>query len=143
MSGLDAAAAILARAPQTKVLMLTTFDEDEVVDAALRLGVVGFLLKSSPPEDLVDAIRAVGRGDGYVHSSVAATVIEDSLRRRGGELESTRIGVAVLERLRDLDEVAYLRFASVYKDFTGVDDFADEVRLLLKDTGAPASAELP
>ncbi len=67
-----------------------------------------------------------------------ATGVEDSLRRRGGDVESTRIGLAVLERLREIDEVAYLRFASVYKDFTGVDDFADEVRLLLKD-GPPAS----
>ncbi len=45
----------------------------------------------------------------------------------------------MLERLRDLDEVAYLRFASVYKDFTGVDDFADELpRSLTKSTHAEA-----
>jgi transcriptional repressor NrdR len=62
-----------------------------------------------------------------------ATEVEEGLRGRGGEVDSTRIGVAVLEQLRDLDEVAYLRFASVYKDFTGVDDFADELRLLTKD----------
>jgi transcriptional repressor NrdR len=65
-----------------------------------------------------------------------ATGVEDSLRRRGGDVESARIGLAVLERLRDLDEVAYLRFASVYKDFTGIDDFADELRSLLKEPGS-------
>ena len=62
-----------------------------------------------------------------------ATGVEDSLRRRGGEVESARIGLAVLERLRELDEVAYVRFASVYKDFAGVDDFADELRNLLEE----------
>lgn len=61
-----------------------------------------------------------------------ATGVEDSLRRRGGDVESTRIGVAVLERLREVDEVTYLRFASVYKDFTDVEDFADELRSLRK-----------
>lgn len=61
------------------------------------------------------------------------TSVEVNLRSLGSEVESTRIGVAVLERLRDLDEVAYLRFASVYKEFTDVDDFADELRRLRKD----------
>jgi len=61
------------------------------------------------------------------------TAVELALRALGAEVESSRVGVAVLERLRHLDEVAYLRFASVYKDFTDVDDFADELRRLRKD----------
>ena len=60
------------------------------------------------------------------------TAVELALRALGAEVESSRVGVAVLERLRHLDEVAYLRFASVYKDFTDVDDFADELRSLRK-----------
>ena len=55
--------------------MLTTFDEDEVVDAALRLGVVGFLLKSSPPEDLIDAIRHARDGQGALDPAVVPGVI--------------------------------------------------------------------
>jgi transcriptional repressor NrdR len=91
-------------------------------------------------EKVVAGVRAAAKNRPVTAEQVEALVtgVEDSLRRRGGEVESTRIGVAVLERLRDLDEVAYLRFASVYKDFTGVDDFADELRLLLK---APRPAE--
>ncbi len=86
-------------------------------------------------EKVVAGVRAAAKNRPVTAEQVEALVtgVEDSLRRRGGEVESTRIGVAVLERLRDLDEVAYLRFASVYKDFTGVDDFADELRLLLKE----------
>ena len=75
LSGLDAAAEILASAPETKVLMLTTFDEDEVVDAALRQRVAGFLLKSSPPEDLVDAIRHATAGQGALDPAVVPGVI--------------------------------------------------------------------
>ena len=48
---------VLAAENAPRVLVLTTFDEDEVVDEALRRGITGFLLKSSPPQDMVDAIR--------------------------------------------------------------------------------------
>jgi transcriptional repressor NrdR len=49
-------------------------------------------------------------------------------------LTTQQIGLAVLERLRHVDDVAYLRFASVYKGFEDVDDFAREVHLLNKST---------
>ena len=61
--------------------------------------------------------------------------IEEHLRLAGGpELSSEQIGVAVLDRLRKLDEVAYLRFASVYKEFEDRGDFEREVGLLAKAT---------
>jgi transcriptional repressor NrdR len=62
-----------------------------------------------------------------------AQQVEDSLRG-AAEVSSQQIGVAVLERLRDLDDVAYLRFASVYKGFEDVGDFQREVGLLTKTT---------
>jgi len=63
-----------------------------------------------------------------------AQQVEDALRGEGVELTSEQIGRAVLERLRDLDEVAYLRFASVYKGFEDIGDFEREVGLLTKTT---------
>jgi len=63
-----------------------------------------------------------------------AAEIEESLRLEGPELTSQQIGVAVLERLRSLDEVAYLRFASVYKGFEDAGDFEREAGLLTKST---------
>lgn len=60
--------------------------------------------------------------------------IEDEIRlAAGGETTSSQIGLAVLERLRSLDEVAYLRFASVYKNFGGAVDFHRELELLAKE----------
>jgi DNA-binding NarL/FixJ family response regulator len=75
LNGLEAARQVLAAPSPPRVLVLTTFDEDEVVDEALRLGVAGFLLKSSPPEDLVDAIRRAGRGQGVIDPGVVPGVI--------------------------------------------------------------------
>jgi len=75
LNGLDAARAILEEAPSTRVIVLTTFDEDEVVDEAMRRGVAGFLLKSSPPEDMVEAVRRASRGQGVIDPSVVPGVI--------------------------------------------------------------------
>lgn len=63
-----------------------------------------------------------------------ATDVEESLRMSGSEVSSQQVGLAVLERLRAADEVAYLRFASVYKDFSGAGDFEREAVLLKKAT---------
>lgn len=65
---------------------------------------------------------------------VVAAEVEESLRLEGPELTSQQIGLAVLDRLRVLDEVAYLRFASVYKGFEDLGDFEREVGLLTKST---------
>ncbi|WP_275266159.1 response regulator transcription factor [Nocardioides caldifontis] len=75
LDGLAAAERIVEAAPGTRVLILTTFDEDAVVDQAMRHGVAGFLLKSSPPEDMVEAIRRASRGQGVIDPAVVPGVI--------------------------------------------------------------------
>lgn len=76
MDGLEAARRILAAGLPTRVVVLTTFDEDEYVTAALRAGVSGFLLKVAPPEDLVSAVRTVAAGQGLLDPAVTLRVIE-------------------------------------------------------------------
>jgi len=60
--------------------------------------------------------------------------IEESLRMAAPEVSTEEVGLAVLERLRAVDEVAYLRFASVYKGFSAAGDFEREAGLLKKST---------
>jgi len=57
--------------------------------------------------------------------------IETRLRKKGPEVSSRQIGLEVLSALRKADQVAYLRYASVYKDFEGVEDFERELELLV------------
>ncbi|MGY1846692.1 response regulator [Blastococcus sp. SYSU DS1021] len=76
MDGLEAARRILGADLPTRVVVLTTFDEDEYVAAALRAGVSGFLLKVAPPEDLVAAVRTVAAGQGLLDPAVTLRVIE-------------------------------------------------------------------
>jgi transcriptional repressor NrdR len=61
-----------------------------------------------------------------------AVDVEDQLRLGGADVTSSQVGLLVLERLREIDEVAYLRFASVYKDFDAAADFHREIELLNK-----------
>ena len=65
----------------SKVVMLTTFDMDEYVYEALRVGASGFLLKDVPPEQLVDGIRAVASGDALLAPSITKRVIEEYVSR--------------------------------------------------------------
>jgi DNA-binding NarL/FixJ family response regulator len=64
-----------------RILILTTFDLDEYVYEALRAGASGFLLKDTPPEQLVDAIMVIARGDALLAPSITRRVIEEFVRR--------------------------------------------------------------
>jgi transcriptional repressor NrdR len=72
---------------------------------------------------------------------VLAEEIEDLARLQGNEITSAQVGLAVLDRLRCLDEVAYLRFASVYKNFDVAADFQAELVLLKKLQGTQVGAD--
>jgi DNA-binding NarL/FixJ family response regulator len=76
LDGLAATRQLVAEGSSTRVLVLTTFDLDEYVFAALRSGASGFLLKDAPAEDLVDAVRVVARGDALLAPAVTRRVIE-------------------------------------------------------------------
>lgn len=80
------------------------------------------------------AAAAKGRPVSDSQMASLAREIEEELRLEGSEVSTERIGLVVLDRLRVLDEVAYMRFASVYKDFGGAEDFARELQALTKAT---------
>lgn len=76
MDGLEAARRVLAQDPGCRVLMLTTFDLDRYVYAALALGASGFLLKDVTPEHLANAVRLVTTGDALLAPSIARRLVE-------------------------------------------------------------------
>lgn len=76
VDGITATARLLEDASPPKVIVLTTFEIDDHVFDALAAGASGFLLKRTPPEELVDAIRVVARGDSMLSPSVTTTVIQ-------------------------------------------------------------------
>ena len=82
VDGLEATRRLLdGRDEGPRILILTTFDLDEYVYEALRAGASGFLLKDTPPEELVEAIMIVARGDALLAPSITRRVIEEFVRR--------------------------------------------------------------
>jgi DNA-binding NarL/FixJ family response regulator len=101
MDGIDATRAIVAAGCAARILMLTTFDLDEYVYAALRAGASGFLLKDVPPADLVSGIRAVAGGDAVVAPSVTRRLIDAFAPHLPDPATGRTDGETRLDRLTD------------------------------------------
>ena len=76
LDGIQATAELARAVPQAKVLILTTFEQDDYVFGALRAGASGFLLKRTRPEELIAAVRTVAAGDSLLSPSVTRLVID-------------------------------------------------------------------
>ena len=85
MGGLEATRRIQKEAPNTKVLVLTQYDDSEYVLSLVRAGARGYISKTATASELVSAIRAVNAGEFFLYPSAAKTLIEEYLRRFGGE----------------------------------------------------------
>ncbi|GAA1304729.1 response regulator transcription factor [Saccharothrix xinjiangensis] len=72
LGGVEATRRIVAHAPGVRVLVLTMFDDDESVFAAMRAGALGYLLKAARPQQIVRAVRAVGEGEAIFGPAIAA-----------------------------------------------------------------------
>jgi DNA-binding NarL/FixJ family response regulator len=87
-SGIDACEQIVNQYPETKVLMLTSYAEDEMLFSAIRAGASGYVLKQIGSEDLVKAIESVGRGEALLDPAVTQRVFQE-VRRAVKEEEAS------------------------------------------------------
>jgi DNA-binding NarL/FixJ family response regulator len=85
MDGVEATRAIVAGASPARIIILTTFDLDEYVYAALRAGASGFLLKDAQPADLLAAVRAVAAGDAVIAPSITRRLLDTYAHRLPAE----------------------------------------------------------
>ncbi|KAA2251451.1 response regulator transcription factor [Solihabitans fulvus] len=92
----------ISEAGTAKILVMTTFDMDEYALSALRNGASGFLLKDTPPADLVSALRAVASGDAVVSPSVTKRLLGRFLGEAGGELRDAAVLNVLTEREREV-----------------------------------------
>jgi DNA-binding NarL/FixJ family response regulator len=87
--------------PAPRIIVLTTFDIDEYVLAAIRAGASGFLLKDTPPEDMLDAIRTVHRGDAVIAPSSTRRLLEHLVTALPAEQQQSSAGADALATLTD------------------------------------------
>jgi DNA-binding NarL/FixJ family response regulator len=111
MDGIAATRAITTSQPQTRVLVLTTFDLDDYVYDALLAGASGFLLKDVGRDDLVTAVRVVAGGDALLAPSVTRRLLGDFVRSRSAEpaaAEQTGLAGPDVLTARELDTLELL-----------------------------------
>ena len=105
MDGIEATRRIVAAGERSRVLVLTTFDVDEYVHAALRAGASGFLLKDARPEELLAGIRAVALGDAVIAPALTRRILDEFARyvpaRRTDAAEDPRLG-SLTDREREI-----------------------------------------
>ncbi len=77
LDGVAATEAICEAQPATKILVLTTFDDDDRVFDALKAGASGYLLKDTPSTELINAIKTVNRGESFLQPSIASKVVAE------------------------------------------------------------------
>jgi len=87
MIGVEATNLLTAALPTARVIILTTFDYDEYVFDGIKAGARGYLLKDTPANELLEAIRRVHAGESIIQPSVATRMIAEFTRRRGGTQE--------------------------------------------------------
>jgi DNA-binding NarL/FixJ family response regulator len=83
LDGISATRKLLAAFPETRVVILTTFEQDDYIFGALRAGASGFLLKRTRPEELVAAVHTIAAGDSLLSPSVTSRVIERMAQQPG------------------------------------------------------------
>ena len=102
LDGVQATREIVGWPRRPRVLVLTTFDLDEVVDDALDAGADGFLLKRATPEQLIDGIRTVVAGDALVAPAVTRRLLAAYASRRPPDRDRLRLAAHLTEREADI-----------------------------------------
>ena len=85
MGGLEATRRIQKESPNTRVLVLTQYEDSEYILSLLRAGAKGYISKTATASELISAIRTVHQGESYLYPSATTTLIEEYLTRVGGE----------------------------------------------------------
>ncbi len=98
MDGMEASRAIKAHCPSVAVLALTIHEEEDYFFRMLDAGASGYIPKRAAPDDLLQAIRTVHRGEVFLHSSVATVLVRDYLQRGGLATEADLSGLTERER---------------------------------------------
>jgi DNA-binding NarL/FixJ family response regulator len=102
LDGIAATREVLAASPEVKVVILTTFEEDDYIFGALNAGASGFLLKRTGPEELLEAIQTVAGGDSLLSPSVTRTVIGRMARQPTPEAGAVRLVDELTPREREV-----------------------------------------
>lgn len=115
ISGIEGVRTVKANFPQIQVMMFTVFDDDEKIFDAIRAGASGYLLKKTPPEEIIQAIRDLYQGGAPMTASIARRVIQSFQAAPSTVVEDYQLTVRENEILYSLvDGLSYKKIADKY-----------------------------
>lgn len=111
-SGIEATRDIMAAWPNCKIIILTTFDTEEYVFQGMRSGAIGYLLKDTAPEELIEAIRAASRGEAIFRTAIAAKAMSRVVRSARANTVDSSLGHSMDESFteRELEVLQQMAF---------------------------------
>ncbi|APR60253.1 DNA-binding response regulator [Staphylococcus condimenti] len=101
-SGLIATSKIVESFPETKILILTMYDDEEYLFHVLRNGAKGYILKNAPDEQLISAVRTVYRGDTYIDPKMTTSLVNEFVNNTGQDAKNTNDPFRILSK-RELE----------------------------------------
>lgn len=115
ISGIEGVRTVKSNFPSTQVIMFTVFEDDDKIFEAVRAGAMGYLLKKTPPEEIIDAIRELYGGGAPMSASIARKVIQAFQKPTENSLEEYQLTVREKEILFSLvDGLSYKKMAEKY-----------------------------
>jgi DNA-binding NarL/FixJ family response regulator len=142
VDGITATGRILAGRPATRVLVLTTFGDDDHLYPALTAGACGFLLKDAPPAELVDGIRRAAAGDSPFSTEVLRRLVQRAVHARAGVPDPVE-GLTARERdVLDLVAEGLSNTEIADRLHIGVTTVKTHITSLMTKTGAPNRVRL-
>ena len=115
ISGIEGVRTVKSNFPQIQVMMFTVFDDDEKIFDAIRAGASGYLLKKTPPEEIIQAIRDLDQGGAPMTASIARRVIQSFQATPSTVVEDYQLTVRENEILYSLvDGLSYKKIADKY-----------------------------
>ncbi|WP_067502268.1 response regulator transcription factor [Actinoplanes sp. TFC3] len=142
LDGITATGRILAARPAARVLVLTTFGDDEHLYPALTAGACGFLLKDASPEDLLDGIRRAAAGDSPFSQAVLSRLVNRAVHARAG---APRVVTGLTARERDVLQLVGEGLSNTEiadRLHIGVTTVKSHVTSLMAKTGSPNRVRL-
>lgn len=124
MNGIEATTEIMRHAPQTRVLILSMYDDENSVVSAIRSGARAFVLKRASSADLVDALRTVARGGSYLSSQVSDRLLS-RIQRGDFELKHNRVPLEVLSP-REMQVLRLVADGKTSKDIAVLLDLGEQ-----------------
>ncbi|MFI7637612.1 response regulator [Nonomuraea sp. NPDC049400] len=140
VDGITATGRIMAARPSSRVVVLTTFDDDDHLYPALAAGAFGFLVKDSPPGDLLAALRRAVAGEPPFSQSVLGRLVEQAVRARGPRPQATPEVPELSPRERDVLAMVGAGLSNreiAERLHLGVSTVKTYVASLMRKTGAP------